>query len=472
MLRWIWLTAAILIASLSVAAGAEQEITFYVSPKGNDAWPGRMAEPNAQASDGPFATLEKARDAVRSARRTAGDPIRATVFVRGGTYHLTGTFQLGAEDSGTSGSPVQYRAYRGEKPILVGGRVIRGFQPYRGKILSVRLPEQGWEQPKFRQLFYKSRRQILARRPNFDPQNPYGGGFSYVEGVAEKGSRRKFKFAAGTVAKWARPQEAEVFIFPRYNWNNDIAPIAAIDEANRVITLQRDVSYDIREGDRYYIRNVFEELDSPGEWYLDRATGTLYFWPPDGAGDGDVVAPTLDTVVQIAGDGKSDALPEHIVFEGFTVECCDGTGIVVRNARHCTVAACTVRNCGSAGISIDGGSGSGAFGNDVYEVGRTAISVNGGDRRTLAPAGNYATNNYVHHFGVFEKQIAGISVRGVGNVVSHNLIHDGPRWGIVFGGNDHVIEYNHVRHVNLETCDTGGIYICARDWTQRGTTIR
>jgi hypothetical protein len=108
----------------------------------------------------------------------------------------------------------------------------------------------------------------------------------------------------------------------------------------------------------------------------------------------------------------------------------------------------------------------------VYHVGRTGISISGGDRKTLVAARNYATNNYVHHVGVYEKQIAGISVRGVGNSVSHNLIHDGPRWGIVFGGNDHIIEYNHVRHVNLETCDTGGIYICARDWTQRGTIIQ
>jgi len=467
------LTASLFsIGSQGVAFASPSETTFYVSTKGNDAWSGRLADPNAQASDGPFATLEKARDAVRAAKRAAGQPIKATVFVRGGTYFLSRTFQLRAEDSGTTDSPMQYRADRREKPVLIGGRVVGGFQPYRGKILMAPLSEQGWRQPSFRQLFFNGRRQILARRPDFGPQNPYGGGFSYVADEAETGSRRKFIYTPGSVGKWARPSEAEVFIFPRYNWNNDIARIEGIDKANRTITLARDVSYEIRKNDRYYIQNVFEELDSPGEWYLDRETATLYFWPPGDLAGGDVIAPVLDTVVEMAGDAGSGNSPRHISFEGFTVECCNGTGVVVRNAQHCTIAACTVRNSGAAGISIDGGEACGAFGNDVYEVGSTGISISGGSRATLAPARNYATNNYVHHIGVFTKSVAGISVRGVGNIVSHNLIHDGPRWGIVFGGNDHIIEYNHVRHVNLETCDTGGIYSCARDWTQRGTQIR
>jgi len=456
------------------APAAEQpaEITIYVSPNGDDAWSGRLASPNAARTDGPVATLERARDLVRETRRAAGRSLKATVLVRGGTYYITRTFRLGPEDSGTKDSPVVYRAFRDERPILVGGQPVGGWRPYRGKILKADLAAQGWRKPRFRQLFFGGQRQILARRPNFDPANPYGGGFSYVEAVVEAGSKRKFRYAAGAVGDWAHPREAEVFIFPRYNWNNNIVPIAEIDKKHRVITLQRNVSYDIRAGDRYYIRNVFEELDSPGEWYLDRQKGILYFWPPEKIGEKTVTAPVVDTVVEIRGDGRKGRYAQYITLRGLTIECCDGTGVVVRDARHCEVAGCTVRNCGATGISISGGSDSGAFGNDVYQVGSTGISVSGGDRATLAPARNYATNNYVHHVGVFRKSVAGIGLGGVGNIVSHNLIHDSPRWGIIFGGNDHVIEYNHVRHVNLETCDTGGIYICARDWTQRGTVIR
>lgn len=112
-------------------------------------------------------------------------------------------------------------------------------------------------------------------------------------------------------------------------------------------------------------------------------------------------------------------------------------------------------------------------GNDIYEIGSHGVSIGGGDRITLTPAGNYADNNYIHHVGVFYKQGVGISLRGVGNRASHNLIHDTPRMGIMFSGNNLVIEYNHIRHVNLETADTGAVYTGGRDWlSSRGTVIR
>ncbi|HWH69082.1 MAG TPA: right-handed parallel beta-helix repeat-containing protein, partial [Candidatus Sulfotelmatobacter sp.] len=88
-------------------------------------------------------------------------------------------------------------------------------------------------------------------------------------------------------------------------------------------------------------------------------------------------------------------------------------------------------------------------------------------------AENYADNNYIHHVGVFYKQGVGIALNGCGNRASHNLIHDGPRMGIMFGGNNLVIEYNHIRHMNLETEDTGAVYTGGRDWLgSRGTVIR
>ncbi len=135
-----------------------------------------------------------------------------------------------------------------------------------------------------------------------------------------------------------------------------------------------------------------------------------------------------------------------------------------------------IRNVGDyngSGVVIDGGSGNGVAGCDISEVGRDGIDLSGGDRKTLTPAGNYADNNYIHHVGVFYKQGVGIALNGVGNRASHNLIHDGPRMGILFSGNNLVIEYNHIRHMNLETEDTGAVYTGGRDWiSSRGTVIR
>lgn len=98
--------------------------------------------------------------------------------------------------------------------------------------------------------------------------------------------------------------------------------------------------------------------------------------------------------------------------------------------------------------------------------------MSGGDRKTLTPSAHNARNNYIHHIGYFSKSSSGIECHGVGNIISNNLVHDTPRIGISFDGNDHRIEYNHVHHVNQETQDSGIIYSCARDWTKRGNVIR
>jgi hypothetical protein len=166
----------------------------------------------------------------------------------------------------------------------------------------------------------------------------------------------------------------------------------------------------------------------------------------------------------------------NITFRGMTLECCEGTAVAMRDTTNCLVAACTIRNVGDyngSGVSISGGTGNGASGCDIYEIGSHGISISGGDRKTLTAAGNFADNNYIHHTGVFYKQGVGVQLSGVGNRASHNLIHDGPRMGIMFSGNNLVIEYNHIRHMNLETSDTGAVYTGGRDWiSSRGTVIR
>jgi parallel beta-helix repeat protein len=140
------------------------------------------------------------------------------------------------------------------------------------------------------------------------------------------------------------------------------------------------------------------------------------------------------------------------------------------------VAGSTIRGVGDyggSGISVNGGHHNGVAGNDISETGSHGISLAGGDRVTLTPANNYADNNYIHHVGVFYKQGVGINITGCGNRASHNLIHDGPRMGIQFAGNNLVIEFNHIRHMNLETADTGAIYTGGRDWIgSRGSVIR
>ncbi len=457
---------------------AHAESAFYVSPEGNDAWSGTSASPAADKTDGPFATLQRSREEIRK-RKADGSRGGITVFARGGMYPLETTFALTADESGTADAPIEYRAYRNETPVLLGGRPITGFVPHEGKTLKADVAGQGFQGIYFRQLFFDGKRQHLARFPNYEPANPYAGGWSYVDGkevslwaTIPGEDKRTLAVKPGDLHDWGRVTEGEVMIFPRYNWWNNILGITSLDRTSRKMTLAGSASYEIRPGDRYYVRNLLEELDSPGEWYLDKSTWTLYFQPPQDASEVTAFAPTLETIVTMSG-------VSNVTLRGFTIECCEGTAIKLTDCTGCRIVGCTIRNVGgrcSSGIpavSVSGGKDCGVVGNDIYEVGSHAISLSGGDRKTLTPAAHYADNNYIHHTGVFYKQGVGVALSGVGNWASHNLIHDCPRFGVLYSGNDQVIEYNHIRHVDLETADTGATYSGGRDWlSPRGTVIR
>ena len=442
----------------------------YVSIQGNDTWTGLLAEPNTNHTDGPFRTLPKARAAAR-AELTAGAK-ESTILLRAGVHEITTTLKLDAGDSGLT-----IAAFPCEHPIVIGGSEIKDFKPYQGKILQADVGAQGFKGINFRQLIFNGRRQHLARYPNFDPQNPYTGGWAYVDGTYipmykddPSDSKRQFKVRPKDRRTWAHPEEVETFVFPRYNWWNNIVPVASADKDTGEVKLTKDCSYPVRPLDRYYFQNALEELDDPGEWYLDKRTWTLYFWPEETLAGRPVFAPKVRTIIEATGASR-------VTVRGLTLECAEGTALNFVRCADCRATGNVIRNVGDingSGISLSGGTGNGATGNDISQVGQHGISLSGGDRLKLTPCGNFADNNYIHHVGVYHKQGVGVNFSGVGIRVSHNLIHDGPRMGIMFsGGNNSVIEYNEVRHMNLETSDTGAIYTGGRDWiSSRGAVIR
>ena len=473
---------AVAMAIWLAASGASFAAEWHVSPRGDDAWSGGLPEPKADRTDGPFATLERARDAIRERRKTGLDEA-VTVFVHGGEYRLPKTFLLAKEDSGTAEKPVVWRAFGDEKPVLVGGAAVTRWEQVAddartgGRVLVADLDAHGIGKAAFSQVVSLGRRQPQARWPNFDPENPYGGGWAYVDGTVVSmhadvpgDDKRMLLQKPSDVRTWARPTDGEVFIFPRYNWWNNVVRIETFDAAARRIVLAADCSYAIRPGDRYYVQGHREELDSAGEWHHDRESRRLFYLPPEDSGASPhVLVPTLATILALQPDTA------HVTIRGLTFECCEGTAVVVSKARHCRIAGCTIRNVGNysgSGVSVSGSDNT-VVGCDISHTGSHGISIDGGDRRTLAAANNRAENNYIHHTGVFYKQGVGISLTGVGNRVARNLIHDCPRMGIMFSGNNLVIEYNHIRHVNLETEDTGAVYTGGRDWiSSRGSVIR
>ena len=108
----------------ALAADSTAKADFFVSPKGDDRWSGRLADPGD--GDGPFATVARAREAVRTLRKAQKEPRTVRVVLRGGTYYLDRPMEFGPEDSGTERAPVVYAAASGENVAVSGGRPIVG----------------------------------------------------------------------------------------------------------------------------------------------------------------------------------------------------------------------------------------------------------------------------------------------------------------------------------------------------------
>ena len=441
---------------------------FYVSTAGNDQWSGMLPDPSG--NDGPFATLQHARDAIRRLRENDVNT-GFTVLVRGGIYRINETFSLGPEDSGTKSHPTVFMAYNNERPVLSGTKLITNFTSYKNKIFKADLKESSLGAHKFSQLFANGKRQILARFPNYVPSDPLGSGFLYVKDQVEDGGKSKFKYEDGSVHDWGTLHSGNLFIYPGPNYWNDIISIAWIDYTNKIIYLASNTSYAIKSGNRYYFENLFEELDSPGEWYFDQREKELYFWPTDDLSLRNVNIPILKSIIEIRGNANGGAPAAYIRIEGFTIEGCEGTAVMINGANN-MVARNIILNAGTHGVDVQGGTRNTVIGNDIYDVGCAGIVISGGDRKTMIPGENRAENNYIHHTGNINKYYSGIDCRGVGNIIAHNLVHSTPRIGISFDGNDHIIEYNHVHNVNCETKDSGIIYSCSRDWTKKGNIIR
>jgi hypothetical protein len=461
-----WLTLVLLLVALSVAQAAEQAV--YVAPTGNDANPGTLAK--------PFATLARARDEVRKLK--AGGAV--TVYVRGGILETAAPLSLGPEDSGTVARPVVYRAYRDEKPVLVGARQVTGFKPWQGEILQCDLKGTPLENVTFRQLFCDGKRMEMARYPNVDPGDPHFGQWAYVlatdaaaatnRSVSDNIAKAKDHFTAtDDVIKptWADIQDAQVCIHPAYGWAWNIVGIKSVDAEKHVINLASNVSYGLMIGDRYFVRNLLAELDAPGEWYLDKRTKVLYFWPPAPLTKQSVVlAPVTGSIIALEGAA-------NVTVRGFTIEACDRDAITLKNCERCSIAQSTIRNCGAWAVTMTGSRKCSAVGNDITATGSGGISINCGDRKTLERGDCVADNNYIHHIAVFQRTYnTGVNLFGVGNRASHNLIHDCYHQAVLMGGNDNTVEYNVIHHTNLGSEDTGGLYMSSRDYTQRGGLVR
>lgn len=471
---------------MQVPARPAPGLTLYVAPQANAGGTGTQAS--------PFATLTQARDAIRDLKRKGALPRGGVaVLIRGGRYAATDTFELTADDSGTADAPITYAAATGETPLFDAGATISGFQVVRDPAILSRLPEkargkvyqtdlkaQGITDPgtfelggfasgrkaithPVLELFFDGKAMHFARWPN--------SGYIHIADVP-KDAKGTFTTNEPRIARWKDEKDPWLYGYWFYDWADGYEKVASIDPATKTITLAPpfsaygDDARGFRAGQRFYGINLLSEIDAPGEYYLDRQSGILYFYPP---------SDPAKAKIQVSLFSKPAVTMQnvsHVTLQGITWENGQGDGIHLNGGESCLIAGCTIRQFGGNAIVIDGGKDHGILSSDLHTLGRGGTIITGGDRKTLTPGGHYLENNHIHHFSRIDHTYTpAVLMNGVGNRIAHNLMHDSTSSAMRIEGNDHLIEYNDVHTVLLESDDQGGADMWG-DPTFRGNIFR
>jgi hypothetical protein len=406
-----------------------------------------------------------------------------TVRLLAGVYRLESPLKIGRRARGRPNAPLTFAGPSLGSAVLTGSRQVTGFTSLPAD-KALRLPQSVRSQLRFAdlrrlgitdfgsftrqgqgrsinaaplELFYRGRPMPIAQWPN--------GHYVLIASTPEGKRGTVMVLSEERTDSWSQEPDLWMTGYWGEDWADEWIRIATIDAAAKTLHVSGDPPlYGMAAGQRVRVVNALSELDVPGEWYLDRDTGTLYFWPPAPLGDTDIEVSVLRSVVDIEG-------ASHVRLEGLTFEGARGDAIVVRGGRDVRVERSVIRNVGSRAVVMNGVEHQ-VLDCDIYDTGQGGIYLFGGDRSTLLPGELLAQGNRIHRFNRWVKTYRpAIFLSGVGNGARQNLIFDGPHTGLLFYGNEHLIELNDLHTLALETGDVGAIYT-GKDWTARGTVIR
>lgn len=224
------------------------------------------------------------------------------------------------------------------------------------------------------------------------------------------------------------------------------------------------------KGAPYYAVNVLCELDAPGEWYVHKHSGMLFFWPPAPLEGSDAIVSVLETPILELTDVS------HVAFRGLTLEAGRLHGATITGGEGAVLAGCVLRNLGVSGVRIDKGRNHVVVGCDIEYPGDGGAILRGGDLKTLEPAGHLLENCHIHHFDRWNRAgyQSGVIQTGVGTRISHCLIHDGPHQAVRVERNDHILEYTEIHDTCHEAGEMGSYYMYGDRYVlgERGQLVR
>jgi hypothetical protein len=514
----------IVVAAIAVTLGGQPAMTspegaadapgadFFVSPKGRDRWSGRLADP--EGDDGPFASVARARDAVRALLQSRKEPRPVHVVLRGSTYYLDRPIEFGPADSGMERAPVVYRAAEGERVVLSGGRRIENGRPSKlggMQTWTLDLPDVKSGTWRFRQLFVNGERRPRTRLPKegeyrIESLPGYTGDFL-------RSPTRQFVHAPGDIVPtWTNLQDVEIVGITR--WLDNRLPIESVNAQTRTVTFDRPSLFALLSGDApgpYWVENVFEALDTPGQWYLDRPRGVLHYLPRPGEAlaSAEIIASRLTQVIRVV--GRADAPVHDIRLEGLVLAHTEWqppadyasslqAGIEVPGAllfdyaERCAFTDGGIEHIGNYGVEVNVGCADIEIAqNRITDIGAGGVRIGhffswetdgsgqmterGKQRKAAMPRGPHSrritvADNEIAHCGRFTPEAVGVFVGdNADNRIVRNHIHDLFYSGISVGSvqdfgpaeaRGNTIEYNHVHDLGQGMLsDLAGIYTCS-----------
>ncbi|MBY3177780.1 right-handed parallel beta-helix repeat-containing protein [Rhizobium leguminosarum] len=455
---------------------------FYVSPDGKDTWSGHIPKANSRRTDGPFASIERARDA---ARQKGG---QNTIAMGNGDYYLAEPIVFDARDAG-----LVIAARCNEAPVLHGGPIVRNWTAQadgRWKA-SLTLPagrDVG-------DLFVSGARQTQARFPNAPLDGDPRKGWLFAAKCTQDDDlwhgNTRFCFHAGDlpISKNAAGLVAHIVggFHPGSQWGSDTLPVVSIDTVNRAINTQGTGYFFTAEGSRYFLTGAAALLDAPGEWRYDRTKGQLDYIPTDGL-------PTSSTAV-------AGILPTFIRLDGADGMVVSGLQFRDGDPRGSGKFGTDTRSFGA--IRLDHSDGVRLLGNSIDNVG---VGIHVSESKDVLIAGNvigdvagngiyvgttYGSfgksdgakilSNHIHGIGRVYFETAGIWFQAADNIrIAHNLVENTAQFGIAGGSlwgaqdavHDAVIEHNEIRNANQQTADGGAIKLMGEQADLLNSSIR
>lgn len=485
----------------------------------------------------PFCKIEDAQAKIRDLKKAGCVPSEGiTVSVAEGEYYQPNGLRLTEEDSGTEACPITYVSEKKHGALLSGGVRLKleDFQPLSekekqrlydksagDKILKLDLKKYGVTAEAIGQLysngshvtadmypdgtgdgeaelFVNGSRMTLSRYPNsgylrtgeiLDEGGVESNCYSFKDKSEIEMRGGTFRFDEETakhIVSWKDDGDLWTFGYFKYEWEDSTIRISAIDREKGSLTLEHHCMFGMKEWARYYFFNVFEELDTAGEYYIDRKNAVLYFYPTEEAKNGDIFL-TVSTKSVLSFEGAS-----NVVFKDFAVAYTRNDGVKINggfdkyktwsnrirprlenavDGRNITIDGCKIYAVREAAV-FGHGEGLTVQNCEIFNIGTNAVYLSGGNRNTLEKSGNLIHNNLIHDWSQYVFTYCGaIGMQGCGTVVSHNEIYNSTHFAVLYLGNDHVIEYNDIHHVCLDTDDCGAVYT-GRSYSDVGTVLR